>query len=131
MIRETFILYILLIYVCFLFLCWVKFCFRQAFFIWETKKVVAGCVRQVVVLYSNDCMGICLGGLSIGSLRRVVILKELVVWTGLTVYTSSDIILLWDSVLNNLFPNSFRKWLNRHDTMMILSNGKIFLKQSI
>ena len=26
------------------------------------KKVVAGHVRQVVILYSNDCMGICLGG---------------------------------------------------------------------
>ena len=38
MIRETFILYILLIYVCFLFLCWVKFCFRQAFFHLGDKK---------------------------------------------------------------------------------------------
>ena len=50
------------------FLGWVKFysgCFSQAFFIWETKKVVAGRVRQVVVLYSNDFMGICFGGLSI------------------------------------------------------------------
>ena len=35
--------------------------------------MVTGRVRQVVVLYSNDCMGICLGGLSIGFLRRVVI----------------------------------------------------------
>ena len=32
----------------------------------------AGRVRQVVVLYSNDSMGICLGGLSIGQLRRMV-----------------------------------------------------------
>ena len=46
----------------------------RLFFIWETKKVVAGRVRQVVVLYSNDCMGICLGGLNIGRLRRVVVL---------------------------------------------------------
>ena len=38
-------------------------------FIWETKKVVTGRVRQVVVLYSNDCMGICSGGPSIGRLR--------------------------------------------------------------
>ena len=33
------------------FLCWVKFCsgcFRQVLFIWETKKVVAGCIRHVV-----------------------------------------------------------------------------------
>ena len=29
---------------------------------------VAGRVRQVVVLYSNDCKGICLDGLSIGRL---------------------------------------------------------------
>ena len=41
------------------------------FFFWETKKVVAGRVRQVVVLYSNDCVGICLCGLSIGCLGRV------------------------------------------------------------
>ena len=64
-------------YFCFLFLCWVLFrsgCFRQIFFIWETKKVVAGCVRQMVILYSNNCMGICLGRLSIGHLRQVVVL---------------------------------------------------------
>ena len=39
--------------------------------------MVAGCIRQVVILYSNDCMGIGLGGLSIGCLRRVVILQML------------------------------------------------------
>ena len=44
------------------------------FFIWETKKVVAGCDRQVVILYNNNCMGICLGRLSIGCLRCVVVL---------------------------------------------------------
>ena len=56
----------------------VKFCsgcFRQVFFfIWKRKKVVAGRVRQVVVLYSNNCMEICLGGLRTGHLRQVVIL---------------------------------------------------------
>ena len=36
----------------------------------ETKKVVPGRIRQVVVLYSNDCMGICLGRLSIGHLDK-------------------------------------------------------------
>ena len=36
--------------------------------------MVAGPVRQVVVLYSNDCMVIGLGGFSIGRLRRVVVL---------------------------------------------------------
>ena len=51
-------------------------CFRQAFFVWETKKVVAGLVRQVVVLHSNDCMGICFGGLSMGHLRQVVALQR-------------------------------------------------------
>ena len=79
-IREAFIylfIFALLPYVCFPFLCSVKFfssCLRQVFFIWETKRVVASHVRQLVVLYSNNCMGICLGGLSIGCLRWVVVL---------------------------------------------------------
>ena len=30
--------------------------FKQVFFIWGTKKMVAGCVRQLVFLYRNDCM---------------------------------------------------------------------------
>ena len=58
--------------ICFPFLRWVKFyggCFRQFFFIWETRKVVDGRVRQVVVLYSNNCMGIHLVGLRVGRLR--------------------------------------------------------------
>ena len=41
--------------------------------------MVAIRVRQVVVLYSKDCTGICLGGLSIGRFTEVVIL------TGLTI----------------------------------------------
>ena len=48
--------------VCFPFLCWVKLCsdcFRQGFFsLGRQKKVVAGHVTQVVVLYSKDCVGI-------------------------------------------------------------------------
>ena len=44
------------------------------FFISGDKNVVAGRVRQMVVLHSNDGMGICLGRLSIGRLRRVVVL---------------------------------------------------------
>ena len=66
----------------FAFLRWIKFCsccFRQVFFHLGVKKVVAIRVRQVVVLYSKDCTGICLGGLSIGRFTEVVIL------TGLTV----------------------------------------------
>ena len=51
-VRETFIIYALLPYVCFPFLCWVRFgsgCFIQFFFfIWWTKQVVAGRVRQVM-----------------------------------------------------------------------------------
>ena len=39
--------------------------------------MVAGRVEQVVVLYSNDFMGIRLGGLSISHLRRVVVLQRL------------------------------------------------------
>ena len=50
-------------------------CFRQTFFIWETMKVVAGCVRLVIILHSNNCTGICLGELYIGHLRQVVILQ--------------------------------------------------------
>ena len=56
---------------CFPFLHWIKFCsgcFRQAFFHLGNKRMVAGCVRQMVISYSNDCMGIDLGGLSIGRL---------------------------------------------------------------
>ena len=55
------------------FLGWVKFhsgCFSLFFFSFgRQKKVVTGHVRQMVVLYSNDGMGICLGRLSIGRLR--------------------------------------------------------------
>ena len=36
------------------------------------KKVTTGCIRQVFILYSNNCMGICLGRLNIGHLRWVV-----------------------------------------------------------
>ena len=44
------------------------------FFISETKKVVAGRVRLMVIWYLNDYIGIILGGLTIGRLRRVVAL---------------------------------------------------------
>ena len=45
----------------------------MSFFSFERKKkLVAGCVRQVAVLYNNDCMGIYLGELNTGRLRRVV-----------------------------------------------------------
>ena len=37
------------------------------------KKVVAGCPRQVVVLYSNDFIRVYLGGFSIDRLRLVVV----------------------------------------------------------
>ena len=80
MISETFILYTLLPYICFPFLCWIKFCsgyFRLFFFHLGHKKVVAGRIRQVVVLYSNDCMGIGLGGLSTGRLRLYLILQNI------------------------------------------------------
>ena len=47
-------------------------CFRQVFYHFGDKKVVTGHVKQLVVLYSNDCMGICLGGLSVGGLGRLI-----------------------------------------------------------
>ena len=46
------------------------------FFISGTKRVVAGRVRQVFVLYSNGSMRIGLGDLSIGRPRRVVVLQR-------------------------------------------------------
>ena len=61
------------------FLRWLTFCsgcFRQVFFIWGTKEVVADRVRQVVVLCSYDCIEICLGELTIGRLRRVAVCQR-------------------------------------------------------
>ena len=46
------------------------------FFHLGDHKVVAGRVRQVVGLYSNDCLGIGLDRVSIGRPRRVVVLKR-------------------------------------------------------
>ena len=43
-------------------------CFRQAFSHLEDRIKVAGRVRKVVVLYSNNCKGIGLDGFSIGGL---------------------------------------------------------------
>ena len=66
----------LLPYVCFSFFRLAKFyigCFRQVFVSFGRKKVVSGCPRQVVVLYSNDCMRVYLGGFSIDRLRLVVV----------------------------------------------------------
>ena len=48
------------------------------------KKVIAGCVSQVVVWYSNDCMQIALGGLNFGRLRQVFVLREVVILAGST-----------------------------------------------
>ena len=79
-IREASIFYTLLPYVCFPFLCLVKIVVvvldRFFFSFGGQEKVVAGRIRQVVILYSNDGMGIDLGGLNIGHLRWVVILIE-------------------------------------------------------
>ena len=44
-------------------------CYRQAYFHMGDKKMVAGLVRRVAILHSNDCTGIHLGGLSIGHLK--------------------------------------------------------------
>ena len=45
----------------------------EGYFPLGDKKVVAGHIRLVVVLYSNDCTRICLGGLRIGCLTVVVV----------------------------------------------------------
>ena len=49
--------------VSFPFLCRVKFCSGS------------GRIRQVVVLYNNECMGICLNGLNVGCFRWVAVLQ--------------------------------------------------------
>ena len=46
----------------------ISVCLRRIFFHLGDRIKVAGRVRQVVVLYSNDCKGFCLDGLSIGRL---------------------------------------------------------------
>ena len=48
----------------------------MGFFYLGDKKVVAGRVKQVVVLYSNDSTGIYWFGLNIGCLRWVVVLQR-------------------------------------------------------
>ena len=77
---KSFIILKMLPSFCFLFPHRVMFCsgcFRQVLFWFERqKKVVAGRVRQVVVLYSNDCMKMCWVRLSIGRLRRVVVFQR-------------------------------------------------------
>ena len=46
----------------------------EGYFSFGRQKQMAAChVRQVAVLYSNDCTRICLGGLRIGRLTEVVI----------------------------------------------------------
>ena len=67
--RQTFIFHALFLsHICFPFLCWIVFQWlfqrgKKVVIGCETKKVVAGCVRQVVVLYSNDCTRIYWGRL--------------------------------------------------------------------
>ena len=51
----------------------LQWLFQTGFFHLGDKNVGTGRVRQVVVLYSNDCMGIGLGGLSLGRLIEVVV----------------------------------------------------------
>ena len=46
------------------------------FFSFRKQKSGRYRIRQVVVLYGNNCMGICLGGLSIGRLRQVAVLQR-------------------------------------------------------
>ena len=83
------IFYAFLPYVCFpflhIFFHFFSGCFTHILFIWETNKVVTGHVRQVVVLYSNNCMGICLGGLSTDCLRCVGHLIQVLICAVLTV----------------------------------------------
>ena len=71
--REKFIFYALLpVSYYFAGLSFVTVVLDRFLLIWETKKVVNHLVRQVVILYSNVCMRICLGTLSISHLMEVV-----------------------------------------------------------
>ena len=73
-----FIFYALLPYISFPFFRTVKFCsgcFRQVFFhLGDKKKWSQVVLDRVVILYSKNCMEICLGRLSVGCLRQVVVL---------------------------------------------------------
>ena len=68
-------------------------------FIQKIKNVVAGHVRQVVILYSNNCVGTCLGRLSIGH-QMCGCLVEVVVWTGLTVISKFQVKILYPWVMH-------------------------------
>ena len=71
--QKKFIFYSLSPHVCFPFLrCFVVVLDISIYL--GDKKVVTGRIRQVVVLYINDCMEICLGGLSIDRLGQVAVL---------------------------------------------------------
>ena len=98
-------------YVSFLFLYWVTFssrCSDRVFFHLEDKKVVAGRVRQVVIFYKNDCMGICFDGLTIGCLNRFD-------------YNSGTIFKLLSDCLANLYACNSRFEIRK------LITGKLFL----
>ena len=113
--------------------------FWTAFFIWGTKKVVAGRVGQVVVLYSNGCMGICLGGLSICHLRWVVILQKWLlgqVWLYIyfysihicinTVHAELKILFQLPMALLLLHSCFFFIW-NAHLTIWIINGATTFI----
>ena len=83
-IKETFIFYALLLYVFSHFFAGPRFVvvFLDSFLHLGDKKVVAGCIRLVVVLNSNKCMGIWLGNFSIGHVRQVVVIDKWLSYRG-------------------------------------------------
>ena len=78
-IRKTFIFMdCCLIFVSYFF-CWAKFCsgcLKQGFFLFGRQKKWSLVALKGHLKYSNDYMGVCLDGISIGHLRRVVILQS-------------------------------------------------------
>ena len=59
--------------------CWIKSyggCFRQVFFHLGNKNSDRWLLKQLIVLCSNGSMGIDLGKLRIGRLRRVGVLER-------------------------------------------------------
>ena len=78
--HQRYVYFLCIVALClFPFVHYIKFssgCFKQVLSHLGKKKLVAGRIRQVVVLCSNDYMGNFLGKLSIGSLRQVVVLQR-------------------------------------------------------
>ena len=80
--------------------------------------MVDGCIRQVVILYSNNCRGICLGGLSVGRLIRggclswfdcLQLLAALAIANTLIYHLATHIAKIWKLKLLSAIFHYFKK----------------------